>query len=153
MGKVNKCKKQVSFKFTPKNPWYSKEARILKIKLDKQQNKFYRTNNSENESLFKELKKNYNKKIRQDKQNYYFNKLRESNGNSKKVWGVINEVLSRKSNEKIQTDIIKYNGCTYQSKSTIAEAFNDYYINIASQICNSILACFRVKVIWSSFIT
>ena len=138
IDKVNKSKKQVKHKFIPKNPWYSKEARSLKIKLDKQRNKFHKRNSPENEALLKELKKNYTKQIRKDKMTYFYNKLKDCNGNSKLIWQTINEVLSRKSVDKIQTEIIKYNGIRYQGKEKIAQAFNNYYINIATNITNSI---------------
>ena len=136
--KVSKCKKQVNVKFTPKNPWYSKEARDLKIKFDKQRKKFFKINSPENEGLLRELKKSYSKQIRKDKQNYFHSKLKECNGNSRQVWQIINEVLSRKSVEKIQTEIIKYNGITYRGKEEISQAFNTYYIDIATKITNSI---------------
>ena len=93
-----------------------------------EENSLKRTEN--NETQYKELKKDYNYKLRKARNDYYANKLQRENKDSKKVWATINQVLNRtKSQEHIGE--IEYNNKIIKDEKTIANIFCQYYKDAA----------------------
>ena len=85
--------------------------------------------------MYKKTKRDYQKLIRQEKNNYYKTKLENCKGDSQKVWQIINELLNRKSNKgTAKNDIIVDKGKTYKTDFEISQFLNDYYKNIALEI-------------------
>ena len=72
------------------------DRNILKIKVNK-----YKSNDSNDWSLFKKQRNIVNSEIRLAKQTYYQNSFNKYTGDSKKTWQTINELTSRKSGKKI----------------------------------------------------
>ena len=73
--------------------------------------------------------------IRKEKDKYYKTKLENCRGDSYKTWGIINELLNRKSNKAInKNDIIIDNGKEYKTEIEISTFMNNYYKNIAMDI-------------------
>ena len=73
--------------------------------------------------------------IRKEKDKYYKTKLENCRGDSHKTWGIINELLNRKSNKAInKNDIIIDNGKEYKTEIEISTFMNNYYKNIAMDI-------------------
>ena len=55
----------------------------------------------------------------------------------KKTWAIIKDVLNRKKTSKTN-DTFKYNNTTTTNKVTIANKFNDYFVNVGSSLAASI---------------
>ena len=122
----------------PRNPWYSIKSMLLKKDLDKKRRLFLKNNNLENESAYKECKKQYNKQIRLDKNTYYNQKLKDAQGNQKKIWQIINEVLSRKQRQSLNSITMQKDGKEFKTDEEISNCFNTFFNNIAIDIAKSI---------------
>ena len=97
--------------------------------------KFVRINAIFHEFICKRTKREYQKMIRKEKDKYYKTKLENCRGDSHKTWGIINELLNRKSNKAInKNDIIIDNGKEYKTEIEISTFMNNYYKNIAMDI-------------------
>ena len=56
-----------------------------------------RSNNPNDWSIFKKCRNSVNNEIKQAKENYYINAFSENEGNSRKTWGIINELTARET--------------------------------------------------------
>ena len=66
------------------------ERDILKIRAS-------RSNDPNDWSIFKKCRNSVNNEIKQAKENYYINAFSENEGNSRKTWGIINELTARET--------------------------------------------------------
>ena len=71
--------------------------------------------------------------IRLAKSNYYSKIFSDFKNNTKKIWKTINE-LKGNIHKRNTIRIIEFDGINHNNSSDIAEAFNHYFINIASQL-------------------
>jgi hypothetical protein len=79
----------------------------------------------------------YKKLLRAAKKLYYFNEIRENRNNAKKTWNILNECTGRtKKNEKITK--ITVNGLPNENSLDIANAFNEFFVNVGKQISDSV---------------
>ena len=111
-------------------PWFTKEIFDLKKEVEKARKKFLKKSDHFNENEYKNLKRKYNKQLKVAKNDFYANKLKLANNDSKKVWGVINDLLSRK---KYKDD---FKGVTFDNEEQtdediIAKSFSEYYKHAA----------------------
>ena len=132
IDEVEKCKFYLPKKNIPRNEWINQECIKLGREVHRLKKKFNRINSAKNESLYKNAKKEYQKMIRREKNDYYKKKLENCKGDSHKIWQVINELLRRKSKKSsAKNDILIENGMSYSSDEEICEFLNNYYRNIA----------------------
>ena len=132
---VNKCKYEIPKKQRQKNPWISEECIKLGRDLIRLKHKFIKINSTYNEYLYKKTKREYQKMIRKEKNNYYKTKIENCRGDSHKIWQTINELLNRKCNKgSVKNDIIINKGNSYKTDFEIAQFMNKYYKNIAIEI-------------------
>ena len=123
----------------PRNEWINQECIKLGREVHRLKKKFNRINSAKNESLYKNAKKEYQKMIRREKNNYYKKKLENCKGDSHKIWQVINELLRRKSKKSsAKNDILIENGMSYSTDKKICKYLNNYYRNIAFEIEKSL---------------
>ena len=71
-------------------------------------------------------KKEYNKSLRIAKNQYYGNQLFNARKDPQKVWGIINNLLGRKS-KSMNIPKITHNGVEYKDDKEIADVFSKYY--------------------------
>ena len=72
------------------------------------------------------------------KAKYYNNYFEEYKENSRKQWELISSLLNRKKKKSNINKLIDKDGRVINSPSTIAEHFNEYFSNIATQFKNDI---------------
>ena len=101
--------------------------------------KVKRTGNGEIE--YKIYKKILKKVIRYAKNSYYENMLKNAGCDTRKIWGILNEVLDRKQcRVKIPSTftINGINGEEISSAKTIASAFNKYFTSIGKEMADTV---------------
>ena len=83
--------------------------------------------------------------LRLAKRNYYHSVLNGHKGNLQKVWQVENELAFTKNRTKLlPSKLVTSNGHTVSDEETIAEEFNNYFVNIGKSMTDAIspgLAC------------
>ena len=77
-------------------------------------------------------------KIREAKGNYYKRQLQQCEGNVKKIWNVINTILSRKVSSPTNEKSFKVNDNLISCPSEIANQFNKYFVEVGSNLANQI---------------
>ena len=81
-----------------KSPWVTKRLKQLMHQRDSLKLKAICSNDPNVWLDFKKKRNTVNNEIKKAKKAYYLNEFRESTGNSKKTWKIINELTSRKHN-------------------------------------------------------
>ena len=96
--------------------------------------KFVKEPSSENKTKYTRMKKFCEKHIRIAKRKFYNSYFERYSTDSKKQWQMIDQLLNRNKKAKTKIGKITYNGNTISGNSNIAEAFNDYFTNIAQKL-------------------
>ncbi len=131
MYDANTESKKFTRNLTPKNKWISHSSLTLRIKLKKLRKKFLSTRKPQHETNYKIAKKLYDKSIRNDKKSYYNAELKKCNGDSKRIWEIINEVTGRKSKQSLT---IPKNSNLQNTANDLNIFFRDIAINIQNSI-------------------
>ena len=98
---------------------------------------FIKDPNIANKTKYIKMKKFVEKHIKRAKSEYYKNYFEQHKDNSKKQWRMINSLLNRSSKKISITKIQDCNGDIINTPIAIAEKFNDYFSNIASNLKSS----------------
>ena len=132
--------KKIHRKYNPKKPWMTKEILQTKNDTDKLRKKFLKKPTKDTEQEYKSKKLLYDKKIRDAKRSYHHQEILNSKGDPKKIWNIINKLLNRKQKER--NDNIKLvdpkTGHVTSEPEQVAEIFNNFYINFAPELAESI---------------
>jgi hypothetical protein len=91
----------------------------------------------DNVMLFKRYRNIYNSLLRKSKKLYFEEAMQKFKSKPKKIWEILNSA-SGKANNSSKIDEIRSGNNILKNYSEIAQAFNDYFCNIGSEICNSI---------------
>ena len=75
--------------------------------------------------------------MKKTEKEYYQHCLTKCTNNLKKTWCIIKDVLNKNKSTKLN-DTFKYNNHTTTDKSSIANKFNEYFVNIGSTLAASI---------------
>ena len=129
-----------SRKKRPKKPWYTFELMKQKSELDKKRKTFLKDSSEKNEKDLSIVKKAYNDNLKIAERKYYAEKIEKAGSNSKAIWAVINESLSRKKKNFITTKKIIYEGKEYSDDFDIAQIFNSHFKQAAHNISSKIQA-------------
>ena len=124
----------------PKKPWFSFDLLKQKSLLDKKRKKFLKNNSEENEKDLRIEKKLYNENLKIAEKKYYAEKIEKAGSNSKAIWAVINESLSRKKKDFSFTKKIIFEGKEFTDSMDIAQIFNFHFKKAAFNISSKIQA-------------
>jgi hypothetical protein len=75
-----------------------------------------------------------NNLIRNCKKTYYENRLKQSSGNAKDIWKIVNEITARNSAIRTPINKLKLGNEIVTDSPTMANMFNKYFTNIASSL-------------------
>ncbi len=106
-------------------------SRLNKIKLCKIAIKHP---TAQNIQKFKTYRNLYNTVLRACKKAFFENQLLKYQSNMKKTWELINLATRKNKMNKDEISCISVNGQTITDSTTIAENFNKFFVNIASDI-------------------
>lgn len=121
-----------------RKPWVSLDM----LKLIKTKNKLYKNylkrSIQANYDKYKKLRNMVTTRLRRAKRDYYFKKFDSVKNNSKKTWTLINEILGKQKSAVEEGKSFCHNGSYISNPDDIAENFNEYFVNIGSNIANCI---------------
>ena len=117
-------------------PWLTDEIRSLIKEKNRLHNKYLKRPLTFGQQ-YKNVRNRLNNLKKYTKKNYFCNLLINSQSNCKKTWEVINLILNRQNSKQGCTKIIQ-NNTTLTDKNEIAEAFNNYFTNVAVKISSDL---------------
>lgn len=122
----------------PKTPWITERTLLLMQNSRKLLKKYIRNNSLITYDSYLATRKECKKSIRVDKANYYNEKLENAGTDSRKIWGVINQLLQRTPNNNSKITEIEYKGQLVTDPMSIANSFNDFFKNVAFDLAQNI---------------
>ena len=134
----NTTKIEIKKRNCPKTPWISQSTIRKRLQCNKLRKKFMRNKSPQTYELMVNSTKDYKSSIKKDKNNYYNKELELAKNNSKKIWQIINDITNRKNKSTNEFPMLIHNGINHKTPKEVVEAFNDYYVNIATTIANKI---------------
>ena len=128
---IPRCKK------VKDKPWLTKSL----IKCIKKKNylysKYRKKHSHSNEVIYKTYRNRLTHILRGAKKNFFQNKFNKAKDNIKQTWNIINNLLSKKTHEKISPKFT-VNNHSVTDPSNISNGFNDYFVNIGPQLASKI---------------
>jgi len=94
--------------------------------------------NEEHIQYYKNYRNALTKLIKQAKYQYYKQKLDNTNNNYKEFWKIINEASGHKQQKKPHFSELNVDGKCIKDNFEIAQRFNNFFINVGTQMANSI---------------
>ena len=91
-----------------------------------------------NKELYTTYKKKLDSLIRILKSDYYDLILEEAGSDTRKIWGVLNELIDRKQCRHKMPNRFIIDGESVRNKKNIAQAFNIYFSSIGTDMANEI---------------
>ena len=128
---------KVKKRYINRLPWLTegvKKSIKYKNKLYRRQLKFQTSYNRKMYTTYNNKLKSIIKKLEKE---YYQNNLKKYEHNIKKTWIIIKEVLNKHKTSKIN-DTFKHKNMITTDKDTIANGFNDYFVNVGITLAESI---------------
>ena len=111
------------------------ERDVMKIRAMK-------SNNSLDWANFKRIRNKVSSNFKSAKELFYNNRFYESNSDPRKIWQVVNELMSRKSGISSIKEIILDNDTSTTNSSDLSEAFNHHFSQVGPRLASNI-TCFR----------
>jgi len=121
-------------------PWITPEIKKLMKTRDYHKKKAVKTRSNVHWTNFRRLRNKVNIELRKSKSNYFREKINDCTKTTdpKKSWSIINTLLG-KSNRPSNINNLLIDGNTSESNpKEIAEAFNDYFVNIGPKLASEI---------------
>ena len=110
--------------------------------------KFLKDRTLYNEQEYKTLKNKLTSILRYCENNYFSDLLNRYSKNTKETWKILNNITNTKNIKNTTSMTLFYNGKLIDNKQADANAFNDYFINIAHEsmqnISNTNVSSFKV---------
>ena len=107
----------------------------------KRKNKLYRISlkhpTSYNNTVYREYRNRLKTLLKIEEKNYYQSLIVANKHNLKKTWGIIKQVINKSKCSKISSEFYR-NGSILNDKISIANAFNDYFVNIGPTLASQI---------------
>ena len=85
-----------------------------------------------------EYRNNLQKIIRKAKISYYNTKCIESKTNTKRLWGIINEIIGKKSNKGTTIDAIKVDNILRHNSTTITNELGTYFSSVGKEYADKV---------------
>lgn len=86
---------------------------------------------------YKTIKNSINSKIKRSKTDYYCSLFKNKEGQTKKTWNGINQLLGKQP-KRSGINSVEINGTTHNEPREIANAFNDHFSNIGPKLASKI---------------
>jgi len=112
-------------------------------KKQKLYNKFLKNRNIENENKYKNYKYFYQNLLKNEKKQFYSNKIYECKSDIKKTWSVINNIMGRNKTSSLLPLNITINDINIHCPTQISKEFNNYFTNVGLNLANKIVPPFH----------
>ena len=121
-----------------KKPWVTRELLKLIDKKNRCYKRYITSPLDTNYVKYKKLRNKVTSSLRRAKKDYYFKKFDSIKHNSKLTWKLINTVLGKQKVTPNREQIFTHNDAVINNPSEIAESFNEYFVQIGSNISSSL---------------
>ena len=123
----------------PINQW---KTQGIAISL-KSANKQYRQYSKDKSNItlresYKQCQNILDRVIRKSKDSYYSTKITSAGTDGRQLWSIINEVIDRKQSKHKMPDSFKVKNEIISGGKNIANAFNEYFASIGTDMANSL---------------
>lgn len=139
MKLYDECFPKIEFKhkYRKDKPWFTRDLRKMCNKKYLLYKKYLKNATPYRERTYKSFRNKVNKEIRRIKNEYFRKLFVEVKLDMKKTWQIINKAIGNKHKQTV-IDSLKLNDDVIVHGKDIAEAFNDYFVNIGSTLTNNI---------------
>ena len=130
----------VTSKFKPNNfKCYDNDLKSLNRKKNKLFKKYIANKSPDSLFTYHQIRNKYFHLVSEKKNRYYKNEFKKYKRNVKKTWKTINNLLG-KGVKSPQITSLLYKNQTLSDATSIANAFNDYFSNVAKKLTNKLHA-------------
>lgn len=128
-------------------PWFTNGLRNACLKKQHLYKDFLKKRTKESEDRYKMYKNKLINIMRKCERNYYVNAVKLYKDNVKQMWNVLNDVIRKtKCNKSIYPKEFVVNGQVINQKREIANGFNDFFVNIGSNLAKNIVSPFNKSI-------
>ena len=137
---LDRCCKMVKSHVTHKNvkPWLTTGL----INACKKKNSMYKRwlidKSQESESRYKKYKNKLVLILRKAEREYYKNELNKHKKDVKATWSILNNIIKKGRKQSKECEFMNRNNKKVYDKQTIANMFNDFYINVGPKLASGI---------------
>ena len=104
---------------------------------DAAKRKAVRTKNSQDWANYRKLRNRINSEVKTTKASYYHNSFIQSEGNARRTWRTINNLMSRRQNKQIVKEV-KANDISICDSNEISNAFHEHFSTIGPRLAREI---------------
>ena len=120
-----------------KKPWLTDALKMSIIRKNELYVKLKRHFSTDQDLFYKRYKSQLAKLLRTAERDYYLNKLQSEQGNIKKTWGILKEVINNKR-KMLSQNKFSNNGVNITDGYEIATKFNEFFVNIGPDLASKI---------------
>ena len=124
-------------------PWITKEIKKSSKHKQRLYERYLKIRSKENEKTYKTYKNLFKRIKKNAKKNYYRDKIKLFENDIRNTWKIMKEIIGKKkcNNETLPKHLIVDKIEIHDAKS-IAEKFNDFFVNIGVNLANKISQCY-----------
>ena len=123
----------------PINQWKTQGIAISLKSANKQYRQYSKDkSNIALEESYKQYRNILNKVIRKSKDSYYSARITSAGTDGRQIWSIINEVVDRKKSKHKMPNSFKVKDEIISGDKNIANAFNQYFTSIGTDMANSL---------------
>jgi hypothetical protein len=134
-GCFNNCfpEKVRKVNYRNRKPWLSQGLKTAIKNKNKLYVKSSKSPTPQNISKYKSYKSQLSKLLKQSERDYYDSLLKENKNNLRNMWNILKEVINKKKTT-VRPSRFKIGGSETQDPGTIANGFNNFFVNIGNKI-------------------
>ncbi len=119
-------------------PWITKGLKVSIAKKNKLYKSYLRNRNEYFHLKYKLYRNKLKHLLHISKKSYYNNYFHINNGNMKNIWKGIKELVTLKQSSVTSPSTIEVDNTKITNSKQIANAFNEYFSTVGSDIANTI---------------
>ena len=116
-----------------KTPWINSGLKKGMRCRDTAKRKAIKIKNAQEWANYRKLQNRINNKVKTTKASYYHNSFIQSEGNARRTWKTINNLMSRRQGDQIVKDV-KVNDISICNSNEISNAFNEHFSTIGPRL-------------------
>ena len=120
-----------------KTPWINSASKKGMRCRDAAKRIAVRTKNPQDWANYRKLQNRINNEVKTTKASYYHNSFVQSEGNARRTWKTINNLMSRRQNNQIVKEV-KVNDISICDSNKISNAFNEHFSTIGPRLAREI---------------
>ena len=121
-----------------RHPWITNGILQTIKRKNKLYRRFLRSPTNSNSDQFRVYRNKLNHIIRISKKQYFSDKFYNCKNDIKRTWSIINGILHTKTSKSSIPDTLKFDGNLINEPNRIANAFNNFFVNIGPTLASNI---------------